>query len=186
MAKAWVSDRWVKDTLLSMPDGTTQRISSSALQLKSLKTLSEHFRTRNFRNGSRWQVRWYDLNDTGLQKPRKKQFKRRSEADEFAAELEDDMRSGRYIDPSQDEQIFREVATTWPASKSSVKGSTMCRYLRELDYSVLPKWGNIQIGRSTRPKIDAWVSELREGTAPWVISDSNQVSRSEREGKPPR
>lgn len=184
MAKAWVTDRWVKDAAVTMPDGSTQRISPTSQQMKSLKSIPDHFRTAEFGVGSRWQVRWYELDDGGEQKARKKQFKRRTDADEFAAELEDDVRSGRYVDPSMREQLFRDVVPIWLASKARLKGSSLRRYNRELKNYVLPKWGNTKLGAITRPRIDEWVQQLRTGQAPFDFSDSTRVSESKRKPRP--
>lgn len=166
MAKAWVEDRWIRDTTVTLPDGSTQRISPTSQQLKSLKTLPDHFKTAKFGNGSRWATRWYEV-DGGAQKSRQKVFKKRTDAEAFAAELEDDIRTGRYVDPSHRERPFEEVADVWLSAKNRLKGSTVRRYERELRNYVLPKWTGVQIGSITRAHIDAWVKELMSGTAPY-------------------
>ena len=165
MARAWVDDLWVKDTVVTLPDGTEQRIAPTAQQLKSLKTLPEHFRTSKFGKGSRWATRWYE-EDGGVRRVRQQSFKKRSDAESFEAELEDDIRTGRYVDPSHRERPFDEVATIWLGSKNRLKGSSFRRYDRELRNYVLPKWAGVQIGAIRREHIDEWVKELMAGTAP--------------------
>ncbi|UUE19360.1 tyrosine-type recombinase/integrase [Microbacterium sp. J1-1] len=169
MAKAWITDRWIKDATVTMPDGTTTRISPSAAQIKSLKTLPDHFRTAKFGKGSRWVAGWYDPD--GVQKQRL--FARRSDAEAFIAALEDDIRSDRYVDPSARDRTFSAAAEAWLASKNRIKDSTWRRYRRELDNYVLPQWGTRSVGSITRPQIDEWVAQLRAGTALHVF-DKNQ------------
>ncbi|HWU28936.1 MAG TPA: tyrosine-type recombinase/integrase [Microbacterium sp.] len=164
MGRAWVTDRWVKDAVVTMPDGTTTKISATSAQLRSLKTLPEHFRTSKFMKGSRWEVGWHDPTAAGRRQV-KKLFARRSDADAFAAELEDDIRSDRYIDPASRARTYRAVAEAWLASKNRIKDSSYFRYRRELDNYVLPKWGERTIGSITRTDIDEWILQLRDGTA---------------------
>lgn len=184
MARAWIADLWIKDARVTLPDGTQTRLSPTAAQLRSLKTLPDHFRTTKFGTGSRWQVLWYEPLLDGERVQRKRSFKRRSEAEAFAAALEDDIRSGRYIDPSAQEKTFTEVAEAWLVSKARIKESTWRRYRRELDNYVLPKWGARTIGSIGRTEIDAWVQELRAGTAPHVFDARGHLKKVERKAGP--
>ncbi len=59
MARAWITDRWVMDAVVALPDGTTTKISPTSAQLRALKTLPDHFRTARFGTGMRWSARWY-------------------------------------------------------------------------------------------------------------------------------
>jgi integrase len=159
-----------------MPDGTSTRISPTSAQMKSLKTLPEHFRTAKFGSGSRWVAGWYEPDGT----QRQKLFPRRSDAEAFVAELEDDIRSDRYIDPSSRHRTFRKVAEDWLSSKKRLKDSSWFRYRRELDRYVLPMWGDRTIGSITRPDIDAWVTQLCEGAAPHVFDVNQHIKKKAR------
>lgn len=171
MSKAWVTDRWVKDAAVTLPDGTTTKISPTAAQLKAIRSMPEHFRTARFGTGRRWLVGWYEPDGT----ERTRSFAKRTDADALAAELEDDMRSGRYIDPAGRERTFAAAAEEWLESKKRIKDSTWNRYRRELDAYVLPRWGKRQIGSITRKQIDVWVSELRAGTAVHVFDQHKHM-----------
>ena len=172
MAKAWITDRWVKDAKVAMPDGSVTRISPSSAQMKSLKNLPEHFRTSKFGKGSRWEAGWYDPD--GVQK--KRLFARRSDAEAFIAGIEDDIRADRYIDPSARERTFAAAAEAWLASKNRIKDSSWRRYRRELDNYVLPRWGTRAVGSITRPQIDEWISQLRSGTAVFEFDKNNHLT----------
>jgi integrase len=177
MARAWITDLWVKDAVIPMPDGTTTKISPTSAQLRALKTLPDHFRTTRFGQGQRWSARWQDPQ---TEKPRSRAFARRTDAEAFIASLEDDIRSDRYIDPTAREQTFTVIAEAWLASKGRIKDSTWRRYRRELDNYVLPKWGTTPIGAITRPQIDAWVKQLRDGTAPHVFDVNHHIKTTAR------
>lgn len=176
MARAWISDRWVKDALVQLPDGSKQRVSPTTAQLRTLKSLPDHFRSSKFGIGGRWEVLWREPGPSKHGTLRGRTFKRRSEAEEFLAELEDDMRSGRYIDPDGARRKYAEVADEWAASRQRPKGSTKYMYSNDFRRYVLPKWGHMPLGEITNKAIVAWVSELLKGTAPAEF-DRKQVRR---------
>lgn len=176
MAKAWVTDRWVKDASVTLPDGTSTKISPTAAQLKAIKSMPDHFRTARFGTGRRWLVGWYEHDGTS----RTRSFAKRTEAEAFAAELEDDIRSGRYIDPDGRDRNFAAAAEQWLESKNRIKDSTWHRYRRELDTYVLPQWGHRKLGTITRPQIDAWVKQLRAGEAVHVFDQHKHIKKTAR------
>lgn len=168
MAKAWIVDLWVKDADLSLPDGSNARVSPTPAQLKALTRLPEHFRTTRFGTGKRWRVTWHE-DVGGEQKPRSRAFDRRTGpngAEAFEASMDEDIRVGRYMDPSSAERKFRDVAEAWIEAKRLIEDTSYIEYRGKLDRYVLPKWGSIQIGQIQRSDVDAWVSELELGTAP--------------------
>lgn len=164
MAKAWISDLWVKDATVTLPDGSTTKISPSREQMRSLKSLPEHFRTTRWMKGKRWRVTWHEDSANGPL-AHSKSFDSKGDAEEYASELEDDIRMGRYIDPRERERPFGEVAEAWLDSKKKVKESTWLRYRQELDNYVLPRWANVPIGAIKRNDIDDWVTQLAAGEA---------------------
>ncbi|WP_165777286.1 tyrosine-type recombinase/integrase [Bifidobacterium primatium] len=122
----------------------------------------EEFRTVEFGKGARWTVYW---NADGKRK--KRNFSEYRLAEEFKASVEDDIRSGRYINPDNLERTFKQIADSWSSGLTgTVKGATEGRYLRELRIWVLPRWGRVPLGRITSTSIQAWVAQLVKGTAP--------------------
>ena len=166
MARAWITDLWVKDAIALMPDGSKVRISPSAAELKSLRTLPEHFRTARFQQGSRWRVGWYEPGG----RERGRLFQGKADAERYLAELEDSLRAGRYAPPELAEQPFSQLADTWLASKRRPKESTLGKYESELAVHILPRWANTPINQITRQDVDAWVGGLLAGTAPRVYN----------------
>ncbi len=172
-------DLWVKDARVELPDGTSQKVVPTAAQLRSIKNLPEHFRTAKFGRGKRWRVSWYE-DTAGRRIQRGQVFEAKKDAEELVAELEDDIRMGRYIDPNQKTRTVRDAAEIWLASKHRIKDSTWRRYRRELDNYVLPKWGSTPVGAITREAIDTWVVELQEATAPYDFDAGPNTPHSRR------
>ena len=162
MARAWITDLWVRDAHALMPDGSKVRISPTAAELKSIRSLPDHFRTARFGTGKRWRVGWYEPDG----RERGRLFPTKSDAEAYVSELEDDLRAGRYAPPELAGQPFRQLADTWIASKRSIKASTTGGYEGDLAVHILPKWGDTPINAITRPMLEEWVRELEAGTAP--------------------
>ena len=132
MARAWIVDPWVKEAEVSMPDGSSRRVPPTAAQLRAIKKLPDAYPTARFGRGMRWRVVWHELDD-GRRRERGKSFTAKSDAEAYAAALEDGLRVGRYVRPEDAERTFGEVAAEWLASTHAVKGSTLNRYKRELE-----------------------------------------------------
>lgn len=162
MARAWVTDLWVKDAHALMPDGSKVRISPTAPELRNIRSLPEHFRTARYGTGKRWRVGWYERDG----RTRTRHFEAKADAERYQAELEDNLRTGRYAPPELTEQPFRQLADTWLASKRSIKPSTTGGYEGDLAVHIIPKWGDTPINAITRPMLEEWVRELEAGTAP--------------------
>ena len=164
MAKAWVRDLWVKDAFIEV-DGKKVRIEPPAAQKRNIKALEDKYKSPRFGKGKRWAVEWFDKT-TGEKKKRTKSFAKRGDADAFQAELEDNQRSGRYIDPSLADTLFKDAADKWLDSKLRNKESSMRVYTGDLKTHVLPKWGNVRLAAITEDAVNDWVKQLVDRTAP--------------------
>lgn len=162
MAKAWITDLWVKDAHALMPNGAKVKISPTSNELKGIRTLPEHFRTARFGTGKRWRTGWYEPDG----RERGKLFDTKIEAEQYLAELEDNLRGGRYAPPELTQQTFRTLAETWLASKRAPKDVSIRAYKTDIEVHLLPKWAETPISRITRQDIDDWVDGLIQGTAP--------------------
>lgn len=162
MSKAWIEDSWIKAAEITLPDGTTTRLQPTAQQLRNIKNIPEHFRSTRYGRGKRWRVIWRDEQNT----KHSRAFATKIEAEAYTAELEDDIRSGRYIDPTHAEQLIEQIAPEWYETKRAVKPSTRLRYKRELHRFIMPAWGKTPLRAITPRRIDAWVKKLSDGTAP--------------------
>ena len=165
MARAWITDRWVKDHVVELPDGSSHRLTPTSAQLRKLVSIPDHFRTSRFGMGKRWMVVWREEGKAGVTQ-KKRSFATKNEAEEFAAELEDNIRSGRYIDPDGGRRYFEDVAEEWALSRQASKSSTRYMYSNDFRRYVLPKWGRKRIGDIRYEAVVEWVNELSAGTAP--------------------
>lgn len=162
MAKTWITDLWVKDAQALMPNGDRVRISPSTTELRNIRTLPEHFRTARYGTGKRWRTGWYEPDG----RERGKLFTTKTDAEQYAAELEDNLRTGRYAPPELTEQTFRALAKTWLASKRRPKEASIAAYKTDLEVHILPQWGDTPISRINRQAVEEWVTALTAGTAP--------------------
>ena len=167
MARAWVVDRWTKSVEIE-DDGEKYKIEppSNQLSSKNLSKLEDRFKSSRFGKGSRWRVDWYEVISDGSKRLRSKSFKNKADAESFKAELEDDQRSGRYIDPSLADTLFKDVADKWLDSKLRNKESSMRIYQNDMKSYILPKWGNVRLAAISEDAIADWVKQLISGTAP--------------------
>lgn len=146
------------------PSASVKRSLSMNQTTPERAQVPDEFKTSAFGQGARWVVYWHG--DKGKGKSRRN-FQTREAAEEFAASMEDDIRSGRYIDPAGLDRTFDEVASLWESSLSgTIKGSTELRYKRELRVWVLPRWRGVPLGRITTGALQTWVADLNRGVAP--------------------
>lgn len=123
-------------------------------------------RTDRYGVGARWLVRWRD--PEGRQ--RKKSFKRKAEAENFAASLEHGLRSGSYIAPDAGRIQVGEWAKRWLDAQGHLARSTFVRYEIAINTHILPRWGNVYLSSVTHADVQAWVSGLaRQWSAASVV-----------------
>lgn len=119
-------------------------------------------RTERYGSGARWLVRWRDPDG----KQRKKSFKRKAEAEDFAATVEHTMRSGSYIAPDAGKITVSEWAQRWLDAQAQLKPTTYSRDEGIVRNHVLPKWENIHLSDVTHGDIQAWVTGLTRRLSP--------------------
>ncbi|WEV69929.1 site-specific integrase [Bifidobacterium sp. ESL0775] len=172
MAKAWVTDRW-----LSKDAPASVRRSLNAAKRPERARVPQEWRLSSYGKGRRWRVDWYAVNpSTGLNTRHNRKFESRGDAESYAAAMEDDLRSGRYIDPADRSKTFASVATEWFKSKNAVKATTRDRLGRELRIYCLPKWGAIPIRAISEASINEWVAQLLDGSAPANLKSGGDPS----------
>ena len=94
-------------------------------------------------------------------------FSRKVDADRFARSVEVDMERGDWFDPQAGQMLVREWAATWLKASMSLSPTTVQTYRRDLDESVLPRFGATRLSKVTPEDIEAWLAdELDIGLAP--------------------
>lgn len=174
MAKAWIHDRWLKSAQVAITEGHHTKVEPPSSAKHSLAMhadepdkakVPERFKSKDFGKGARWEVRWR-ADGAG----RRKLFGYRSDAEAFMAEIEDRIRSNRYMDPKDSCRPLRQAADLWQQGLAgTIKGSTEGRYRRELRVWVLPQWGggDVALKDITTVRIQHWYVSLAEGKAPY-------------------
>ncbi|WP_026452946.1 tyrosine-type recombinase/integrase [Saccharomonospora iraqiensis] len=113
-------------------------------------------KTERHGQGARWLVRWRD--PQGRQ--RKKSFKRKAEAESYAASLEHGLRSGSYIAPDAGRVSVGEWATRWLDGQAHLAPSTLARYRDVIETHIVPRWGSVHLSSITHADVQTWISGL--------------------------
>lgn len=170
MARVMIDDRWLKTADDGTPPSGAARRALAKAKDPLRARVPDKWRSTRYGEGKRWRCRWYMTVD-GRKVQRSKTFDKYTDAEEFRAAMEDDVRRGRYHDPRQENRLFRDVADEWVRSKLDLKPSTRSRYERELRVYVNPKWGDVPLRGITRDGIQDWVRGLTAGDYPAELPD---------------
>jgi integrase len=127
--------------------------------------------TRDSRNGH-WIARWRDPG--GAQ--RKKSFARKAEAQRWLDQLQSEMHSGHYVDPSGGKALVAAVAQRWCDNLTHLKPSTLERYRGIVNTHILPVWGGWPIGKITASDVNGWIRTLVDsGLRPSSVRQTHRV-----------
>lgn len=161
MAKAWITDRWLKKDA----PGSARRSLNSAKN-PARANVPERWRTSVYGKGLRWRVDWYAPNSSGTNTRHSKAFLKLDDAESYRDAVGGDLRSGKYVPDALRRKTFREAAEDYLSSKHELKASSINRYRRELRTYVLPRWGDVQLNAITETDINTWIEDLGKGEAP--------------------
>ena len=165
MAKSWIDDAWLRDAVDGdgnrIPPTAAMRRAAGADPEKAKKTIPPEHRTARYGKGSRWVVYWNAPDGR-----RRKAFRSRADAEAFRAGMEDDLRSGRYIDPRGGERTVADAYREWIGTLVNIKESTAAGYESAYRTTIGPKWAGTPLGAIDRSMVTAWVRDLLDGNAP--------------------
>lgn len=173
MARVIIDDLWLRNDGEVPPSATAKRSLASARDPMKAN-VPERWRTTRYGQGRRWRCRWYAAGADGVKHQKSKAFLKYGEAESFAAAMEDDVRRGRYADPSDSERLFNSVGELWIKTKVDAKASTVNRYKDELRCYVYPKWGGCSLREITSQNMADWVVQLIEGTYPAELPNNRK------------
>lgn len=160
MAKAWIRDRWLKSK--AVVDGVeltpTTGMKRQVAANPDTADVPAALRTADYGRGMRWQVCW---RADGRQ--HRESLPTREAAEARAAELNDDIRSGRYVDPRGGNRTLDEVFPLWLADHTGVCPATIDNYIRHYNGMVRPRFGSTRIGDIDERAVKAWVADLDSG-----------------------
>ncbi|WP_273173710.1 tyrosine-type recombinase/integrase [Bifidobacterium crudilactis] len=173
MARVIIDDLWLRNDG-EVPPSTTAKRSLANARDPMKANVPERWRTTRYGQGRRWRCRWYAAGADGVKHQKSKAFLKYGEAESFAAAMEDDVRRGRYADPSDSERLFNSVGELWIKTKVDAKASTVNRYKDELRCYVYPKWGGCSLREITSQNMADWVVQLIEGTYPAELPNNRK------------
>lgn len=114
-------------------------------------------RSSRYGTGKRWQVRYRDPNG----RSRNRSFGRRTDADRFRAEVEQQLARGGYVDARAGHVLFGDYARDWLVRQVQEPTSLQALELR-LRVHMLPAWETWPLVKITPAAVQRWVVELRE------------------------
>ncbi len=121
--------------------------------------------------GARWLVRWRD--PSGRQ--RKKSFKRKKEAENYATSVEHGKLTGSYIDPGAGKIKVSDWSLQWLAAQVHIKPTTLDRTEGVLRKHILPKWGRVQLSDVKHEDVQSWVNDLSVALSPNSVAKVHRV-----------
>ena len=119
-----------------------------------------------------WEVRYRDDD----RRDRSQTFARKSQAQDFANEVESDIRGGRYIDPAKGKVTLSKWTERWLETTRHLKPKTREGYESLLRKHVLPRLGNRSLARIAPIDVRALISELIDaGLSPSRVRQARHV-----------
>ncbi|MER5821183.1 site-specific integrase [Streptomyces mirabilis] len=157
---AEIYDRWH----LSRPPGGSAACAEHSTKTRALVASSYHGK------GKRWQVRYRDAD--GVQ--RKENFAKKPPAEARAAEVENDLNKGQFIDRAAGRETFRTRAEDWRTSAIH-RERTEGRVERTLRLHLYPTFGSRGIASIKRSETQAWVKSQAARYEPSTVASHFEV-----------
>jgi len=120
-----------------------------------------------------YRVRYRDPNNT----ERSKTFKKKCDADRFAATVETDMARGTWVSPDRGRKLFSEYAAIW-LSTLDCKPKTRAGYESILGQWIFPTFGNQPVEKISWSTIERFKAEMSNaGRSPQTVKNALNVLR---------
>lgn len=113
--------------------------------------------------GQRWRV---VLIDPDTNRERSRNFKKKPDAEAYQTFIENSLRENSYTSPEVAALTVSDAVEAWMSSKKNPGEASRSTYRDRIENYVLPRWGNTRLSAVRRTDVDAWVSALRDGSAP--------------------
>ncbi|MGI8309234.1 tyrosine-type recombinase/integrase [Saccharopolyspora hattusasensis] len=128
-------------------------------------------RTDRYGIGARWLVRWRDPDG----RQRKKSFRRKADAEQYATTIEHGLLSGTYIAPDAGKITMGEWAAKWLDAQAHVKPTTLNRSAGIIRTHVLPRWEKFRLADISHADVQSWVSDLSRELSPASVAKVHRV-----------
>lgn len=160
MAHAWIEDRWLRDTATP----SEKRSLNSARTPSAAKVAANH-RTAAFGTGSRWVVYWMEPIADGSLRRRNRRFASKEDAEAWRTEVDDDIRTSRYIDTDSAQHTVSQAAELWFSKRNGISAGTFRAQRLIYERRIKPRWGDTPLSSITPLSVEIWSSTLLSGTA---------------------
>ena len=117
-------------------------------------------------NGKRYRVRYRKPDHSQTDK---RGFRSKREAELFLASVEVAKHTGRYIDPSRSRVTIGEWTTSWLATRTDLRASTLDRVSGVVRNHIVPTLGPIPLADFGRLRAQQWASELSRTQSPGSV-----------------
>lgn len=117
-----------------------------------------HVVRRSTASGPRYDVRYRDPAGT----ERSKAFRRKVDADAFAAKVTVQVREGDWLDPELSRVAVQDYARTWLAGRVDLGPATLHSYRRVIEGWIVPRWGGLALAAVTHEAAAAWLTGIAD------------------------
>jgi integrase len=121
--------------------------------------------------GNGYQVRYRDPDG----KQRAKSFDKKRDANAFMATTEVEKRTDSWVAPEGGRILLRDWAKDWEGTLVGVRATTRERDLSMLCNHVLPRFGDLPLGKIEHLAVVAWVADLSTRLAPSSVHKCHQI-----------
>ncbi|NEN07639.1 site-specific integrase [Diaminobutyricibacter tongyongensis] len=128
--------------------------------------------------GKRYRVRYRKPDHSQTDK---RGFRTKREAELFLASVVTKKATGQYIDPTAARATVDRLGVAWLASRSHLKPSSAYVYESAWRLHVEPRWGSVKVGSIRHTEVQAWITELSNGTetkkpkSPTIVRRSHDI-----------
>jgi hypothetical protein len=92
-------------------------------------------------------------------------FRTKKAAQQHLATVKVAMNRGEYVSATAARSTVVELAPAWLAKKRGLKPSSYVPLEAAWRVYVAPRWGDVPVGRIKQTAVEAWITELSDGTA---------------------
>jgi integrase len=119
-----------------------------------------------------YRVKWRTIDG----RERSRSFTDKTAAKRFLREVETDLDAGTYVDTNGGKIVLREWIDEARESWIDIRPTTRARLDSAIDAQILPRLGDVPIGRIDRDVVQAWVNDLtKSGLAPATVRKAVQT-----------
>ncbi|HET6909107.1 MAG TPA: tyrosine-type recombinase/integrase [Mycobacteriales bacterium] len=132
-------------------------------------------RVRKLPSG-RWQARY--PGPDGRDRPAPNTFETKTDAERWLSSVETDLARGQWIDPSASETTLRQWSVLWLQNRPDLKVRTRELYDWLLDKYLLPKIGDVPLGKITPSLVRSWHAEIARAGSPTPVRQAYSLLRA--------